>query len=105
MNSGIWKKQYVIFTILKNHSSSGEDISGGGVQSQLFTTGRMTKEQTYHKIWADCSDSDGKVNLTDFMKKLEEAGVSNLDATKLFHRWENTATIKLMADGTYKKTK
>jgi len=81
------------------------DISGGGVQSQLFTTGRMTKEQTYHKIWADCSDSDGKVNLTDFMKKLEEAGVSNLDATKLFHRWENTATIKLMADGTYKKTK
>ena len=25
------KKQDVIFTILKNHSSSGEDISGGGV--------------------------------------------------------------------------
>jgi hypothetical protein len=39
------------------------------------------------------------------MKKLEEKGVTNLDATKLFHRWENTNTIKLMADGTYKKTK
>ena len=81
------------------------DIAGGGVQSQLFKSGRMTKEQTYHKIWSECSDEDGKVKLTDFMKKLEESGVSNLDATKLFHRWENTATIKLMADGTYKKTK
>jgi replicative DNA helicase Mcm len=81
------------------------DISGGGVQSQLFKSGRMTKEQTYHTIWTECSDSDGKVKLTDFFKKLEEAGASSLDATKLFHRWENTATIKLMADGTYKKTK
>ena len=30
-NVGRLRKQDVIFTILKNHSSSGEDISGGGV--------------------------------------------------------------------------
>jgi len=81
------------------------DLKAGGTQSKLFTTGRMSKEQTYHQIWQECADSDGKVNTTEFMRKLEEHGVSNLDATKLFHRWENTNTIKLMADGTYKKTK
>jgi replicative DNA helicase Mcm len=81
------------------------DLKAGGTQSKLFTTGRASKEQTYHQIWQECSDSEGKVDITEFMKKLEEKGVSNLDATKLFHRWENTNTIKLMADGTYKKTK
>jgi replicative DNA helicase Mcm len=81
------------------------DLKAGGTQSKLFTTGRASKEQTYHQIWAECADSNGKVDTTEFMKKLEERGVSNLDATKLFHRWENTNTIKLMADGTYKKTK
>ena len=30
-NVGRLRKQDVTFTILKNHSSSGEDISGGGV--------------------------------------------------------------------------
>tara|TARA_B100000470_G_scaffold218132_1_gene203219 strand:- start:21 stop:1970 length:1950 start_codon:yes stop_codon:yes gene_type:complete len=81
------------------------DLKAGGTQSKLFTTGRMSKEQTYHQIWQECADSEGKVDITEFMKKLEKKGVSNLDATKLFHRWENTNTIKLMADGTYKKTK
>ena len=81
------------------------DLKAGGTQSKLFTTGRMTKEQTYHQIWQECADSEGKVDITEFMKKLEEKGVTNLEATKLFHRWENTNTIKLMADGTYKKTK
>ena len=91
--------------LISMYSNFDIDITGGGTQNKLFTTGRMSKEQTYHQIWSECSDADGKVKLTDFMKKLEEQGVSNLDATKLFHRWENTATIKLMADGTYKKTK
>ena len=81
------------------------DLKAGGTQSKLFTTGRASKEQTYHQIWQECADSEGKVDITEFMKKLEEKGVTNLDATKLFHRWENTNTIKLMADGTYKKTK
>ena len=81
------------------------DLKAGGTQSKLFTTGRMSKEQTYHQIWQECASSDGRVDTTEFMRKLEEKGVSNLDATKLFHRWENTNTIKLMADGTYKKTK
>ena len=30
-NVGRLRKQDIIFSILKNHSSSGEDISGGGV--------------------------------------------------------------------------
>tara|TARA_Y100001951_G_scaffold104616_1_gene116812 strand:+ start:869 stop:2821 length:1953 start_codon:yes stop_codon:yes gene_type:complete len=81
------------------------DLNVGGTQSKLFTTGRMSKEQVYHQIWQECADIDGRVDVTVFMKKLEEKGASNLEATKLFHRWENTATIKLMADGTYKKTK
>ena len=81
------------------------DLKAGGTQSKLFPTGRMTKEQTYHQIWQACADSEGKVDITEFMKKLEEKGVTNLEATKLFHRWVNTNTIKLMADGTYKKTK
>ena len=69
--------------LINMYSNFDIDIASGGSQSKLFTS---------------------KVKLTDFMKKLEEEGVSNLDATKLFHRWENTNTIKLMADGTYKKT-
>ena len=81
------------------------DLKAGGTQSKLFTTGRMSKEQIYHQIWQECESSEGKVDITEFMRKLEEKGVSNLEATKLFHRWENTNTIKLMADGTYKKTK
>jgi len=81
------------------------DLNVGGTQSKLFTTGRMSKEQTYHQLWQECADKDGRVDVTVFMKKLEEKGASNLEAIKLFHRWENTATIKLMADGTYKKTK
>jgi len=80
------------------------DISQGGSQAKLFTTGTMTKEQKYHTLWSECADKNGKVKLQDFMKKLEENGLSNLEAVKLFHRWENTNTIKLMADGTYKKT-
>jgi len=90
--------------LVNMYSNFDIDIASGGTQNKLFTSGKMSKEQTYHKMWADCADKEGKVKLTDFMKKLEEEGVSNLDATKLFHRWENTNTIKLMADGTYKKT-
>ena len=90
--------------LISMYSHFGIDISKGGNQSKLFTTGNMTKEQKYHGIWSECADKNGKVKLTEFMKKLEENGLSNLEATKLFHRWENTNTIKLMADGTYKKT-
>ena len=90
--------------LVNMYENFGIDITSKGLQSQLFTTGKMTKEQKYHKIWADCEDKEGKVKLTEFMRMLEAEGISNLEATKLFHRWENTNTIKLMADGTYKKT-
>ena len=44
-NVGRLRKQDVIFTILKSHSSSGEDISGGGVLEILqdgFEIGRAS---------------------------------------------------------------
>jgi len=90
--------------LINMYDNFGIDITSKGSQTQLFTTGKMTKEQKYHKIWSECEDKEGKVKLTEFMRRLEAEGIPNLEATKLFHRWENTNTIKLMADGTYKKT-
>jgi hypothetical protein len=64
----------------------------------------MSKEQQSWQIWSECADQDGHVNTITFMKRLEASGMDKLSALKLFHRWENTNTIKLNSDGTYKKT-
>ena len=90
--------------LVSMYKAFGVDLQGSGTQSNLFTTGKLSKEQQANKIWSDCADQDGHVNTITFMKKLEDSGMDKIAALKLFHRWENTNTIKLMSDGTYKKT-
>ena len=90
--------------LVSMYKAFGVDLQGTGTQSNLFTSGKMSKEQQAWKIWSDCADQDGHVNTITFMKNLESSGMDKLTALKLFHRWENTNTIKLNSDGTYKKT-
>ena len=90
--------------LVSMYKAFGVDLQGTGTQSNLFTSGKMSKEQQSWQIWSECADQDGHVNTITFMKKLESSGMDKLTALKLFHRWENTNTIKLNSDGTYKKT-
>jgi len=90
--------------LVSMYKAFGVDLQGTGTQSNLFTSGKMSKEQQAWKIWSECADQDGHVNTITFMKRLEASGMDQLTALQLFHRWENTNTIKLNSDGTYKKT-
>lgn len=85
------------------YGSFNLSISSGSIQTVLGTSNKETKQQTAERAWSDCENEDGKVNLTDFMRKLVEYGYEPMEAKKLFGNWERFNHVRLNNDGTYRK--
>jgi hypothetical protein len=64
----------------------------------------MSKQQLHIHIWSQCTDSNGCVKINEFFKKLDAEGIDDLERQKIFGMWEKTNQIKVMADGTWKRT-
>tara|TARA_R110000824_G_scaffold113272_1_gene262952 strand:+ start:547 stop:2502 length:1956 start_codon:yes stop_codon:yes gene_type:complete len=80
-------------------------IQSQGTQSTLIgSTGKMSKQQLHIHIWSQCTDSNGCVKINEFFKKLDAEGIDDLERQKIFGMWEKTNQIKVMADGTWKRT-
>ena len=80
-------------------------IKSQGTQSTLIgSTGRMSKQQLHIHIWEQCANKNGCVKMNDFFKKLDAEGIDDLERQKIFGMWEKTNQIKVMSDGTWKRT-
>jgi replicative DNA helicase Mcm len=80
-------------------------IKSTGSQSTLIgSTGKMSKQQLHIHIWDQCRDKNGCVKMSDFFKKLDAEGIGDLERQKIFGMWEKTNQIKVMKDGTWKRT-
>jgi replicative DNA helicase Mcm len=74
-------------------------------QSTLIgSSGRMSKQQLHLHIWDQCKDKDGCVKMNEFFKRLASEGIDELARQKIFGDWEKTNQIKVMANGTWKRT-
>jgi len=81
--------------ILQNKSSQ---------QTLIGSSGRMSKQQLHLHIWDQCKDSDGCVKMNEFFKRLASEGIDELERQKIFGNWEKTNQIKVMSNGTWKRT-
>ena len=80
-------------------------VKSQGTQSTLIgSTGKMSKQQLHIHIWEQCADKNGCVKINEFFKKLDAEGINDLERQKIFGMWEKTNQIKVMADGTWKRT-
>jgi replicative DNA helicase Mcm len=80
-------------------------LKGNQQQSTLIgSSGRMSKQQLHLHIWDQCKDKEGCVKMNEFFKRLEAEGIDELERQKIFGNWEKTNQIKVMANGTWKRT-
>lgn len=80
-------------------------VASTGNQSTLIgSTGKMSKQQLHIHIWDQCKDQNGCVKMSDFFKKLDAEGIGDLERQKIFGMWEKTNQIKVMPDGSWKRT-
>ena len=82
-----------------NFGSSGYQAQLQGVPSKL------TKEQLAFKVWEDCEDSGGHVNLVKFFREMDNVNFDQRDAKRIFTQWETNCIIKLNDDGTYMRSR
>jgi replicative DNA helicase Mcm len=85
------------------YNSFNLTMNSGNRQTILTGTTRQTKQQLADKIWSECEDENGSVNIIEFMKKLIENGFEPMEAKKMFGNWERFNQIRLNSDGTYRK--
>ena len=82
------------------------DFGSSGYQAQLQgVPHKLSKEQTAFKIWEDCEDSNGHVNLVKFFREMEKANFDQRDSKRIFSQWETNCIIKLNDDGTYMRSR
>ena len=82
------------------------DFGSSGYQAQLQgVPHKLSKEQTAFKIWEECEDSGGHVNLVKFFREMEKAGFDQRDSKRIFSQWETNCIIKLNDDGTYMRSR
>ena len=82
------------------------DFGSSGYQAQLQgVPHKLSKEQTAFKIWEDCEDSGGHVNLVKFFREMEKANFDQRDSKRIFSQWETNCIIKLNDDGTYMRSR
>lgn len=92
--------------LIKMFDNFGIDlIKSGSTQSTLIgSTGKMSKQQLYMHIWEQCKNKEGCVKMNEFFKRLGAEGIDDMERQKIFGNWEKTNQIKVMADGTWKRT-
>ena len=84
----------------------GLDMDKGKFDQSLLTgvTGKETKEQAANRVWAEASDPNGDVSITDFMKALAESpAFDETSAKKLFDNWDRSCIVRMNKDGTWRK--
>ena len=82
------------------------DFGTSGYQAQLQgVPHKLSKEQTAFKIWEECEDSGGHVNLVKFFREMEKANFDQRDSKRIFSQWETNCIIKLNDDGTYMRSR
>ena len=84
----------------------GLDMDKGKFDQSLLTgiTGKETKEQVANRVWAEASDPNGDVSITDFMKSLAESTTfDETSAKKLFDSWDKNCIVRMNKDGTWRK--
>ena len=82
------------------------DFGSSGYQAQLQgVPHKLSKEQTAFKIWEECEDSGGHVNLVKFFREMEKANFDQRDSKRIFSQWETNCIIKLNDDGTYMRSR
>jgi len=85
------------------YNSFSLTISSSSRQQILTGTTKENKQHLAEKIWVDCEDDSGNVNIVDFMNNLVKGGFEPFEAKKLFGTWERYNHIKLNSNGTYRK--
>ena len=82
------------------------DFGSSGYQAQLQgVPSKLSKEQSAFKIWEECEDSGGHVNLVKFFREMEKAQFDQRDSKRIFSQWEMNCIIKLNDDGTYMRSR
>ena len=84
----------------------GLDMDKGKFDQSLLTgvTGKETKIQVANRIWAEVSDPNGDVSITDFMKSLAESpSFDETSAKKLFDNWDRSCIVRMNKDGSWRK--
>ena len=84
----------------------GLDMDKGKFDQSLLTgvTGKETKIQVANRIWAEVSDPNGDVSITDFMKSLAESpSYDETSAKKLFDNWDRSCIVRMNKDGSWRK--
>jgi DNA replicative helicase MCM subunit Mcm2 (Cdc46/Mcm family) len=82
------------------------DFGSSGYQAQLQgVPHKLSKEQSAFKIWEECEDSSGHVNLVKFFREMEKAEFDQRDSRRIFSQWETNCVIKLNDDGTYMRSR
>ena len=84
----------------------GLDMDKGSFDQSLLTgvTGKETKEQVANRVWAESSDPNGDVTLTNFMKSLAESiTFDETSAKKLFDSWDKNCIVRMNKDGSWRK--
>ena len=84
----------------------GLDMDKGSFDQSLLTgvTGKETKEQVANRVWAETSNPNGDVIITEFMKALSESSTfDETAAKKLFDSWDKNCIVRMNRDGTWRK--
>jgi len=82
------------------------DFGSSGYQAQLQgVPNKLSKEQLAFKIWEECEDSGGHVNLIKFFREMEKGQFDQRDSKRIFSQWETNCIIKLNDDGTYMRSR
>ena len=84
----------------------GLDMDKGKFDQSLLTgvTANESKIQAANRVWAEVSDPNGDVTITDFMKALAESpSYDETMAKKLFDNWDRSCIVRMNKDGTWRK--
>jgi len=92
--------------LIEMYRDFGLDLEKGEFDQSLLTgiTGKETKEQIANRVWAEVSDPNGDVAITDFMKSLAETSIyDETAAKKLFDNWDKNCVVRMNKDGSWRK--
>jgi DNA replicative helicase MCM subunit Mcm2 (Cdc46/Mcm family) len=84
----------------------GLDMDKGKFDQSLLTgvTANESKIQAANRVWAEVSDPNGDVSITDFMKALAESpSYDETSAKTLFDNWDRGCIVRMNKDGTWRK--
>ena len=92
--------------LIEMYGDFGLDLEKGEFNQSMLSgmTGKESKEQVANRVWAEVSDPNGDVSITDFMKALSETPTyEETSAKKLFDNWDKNCVVRMNKDGSWRK--